>query len=82
MARAFFGCRKYPTVRPGPIINGTPATKSRLPNRMSVLLKNSVIPNTVKTAPEERKMIPSLRLDPVSAVGRLGREDDFFLRRC
>ena len=49
---------------------------------MSVLLKNSVIPNTVKTAPEERKMIPSLRLDPVSAVGRLGREDDFFLRRC
>ena len=71
-ARAFFGCRKYPTVRPVPIIRGTPATKSKFPNRINVLLKKSVIPKIVKIAPDERKRMPSLRLEPVSADGSFG----------
>ena len=79
VARAFLGCRKYPSVRPGPIINGIPQTKSKLPNLISVLLKNSVIPNAVKAAPEDRKIIPSLRLPEVRTVGNF--VDDFDDRR-
>ena len=69
VARAFWGWRKYPTVRPGPISNGIPATKRRFPRRIRALLKKRVIPRTVNAAPEDRKMIPSLRLDDVNTAG-------------
>ena len=76
VARAFLGCKKYPRVRPGPIITGIPHTNSRLPNLMSVLLKNSVIPKAVNAAPEDRKMTPNLRLPDVSTVGSFDLDDD------
>lgn len=39
-----------------------------------------MIPRAVKAAPDERKMMPSLRLLDVSTVGSFGGDDD--LRRC
>lgn len=75
VARAFFGCKKYPTVRPGPIINGTPTTNNRFPRRINALLKKSVIPNAVNAAPDDKNMIPNLRLEDVNAVGNLVFDD-------
>ena len=68
-------------MRPGPIINGMPHTKRRLPRRMSVLLKKRVIPRAVKAAPEDKKIKPSLRLPEVRIVGSVGL-DRADLRRC
>lgn len=61
-----------------------PLTKSRLPSLMSVLLKNSVMPRAVNAAPDDRNMIPSLRLPDVSTRGNFDGDDNevFFLCYC
>lgn len=60
VARAFFGCKKKPAVRPGPMVMGTPAMINRLPIRNNVLWKNKVIPDIVKNVPNANNAIPSL----------------------
>ena len=59
-----------------------PHTKSRLPSLISVLLKNSVMPKAVNAAPDDRNIIPSLRLPDVSTDGNFDCEDDEVLRLC
>lgn len=39
------------------------------------MLKKSVIPNAVNAAPDDKNMIPNLRLEDVNAVGNLVFDD-------
>ena len=84
VARAFFGCKKYPVVRPGPIVIGTPAIKKRLPSLINVLLKNKLIPSIVNTNPAPSKakptcLFPLRSIPPTSGILDKGDDLDFFL---
>ena len=61
VALNFSGLKKYPMVRLGPMVMGTPAMNMRLPSLMSALLKNRLTPSTVKIAPRPSKADPSRR---------------------
>ena len=85
VALDFFGWRKYPVVRPGPIVMGTPAIKNKFPNLINVLLKNKLIPNMVKTSPAPKRdnpifLFPYRRIPPTS--GKLDNGDDDDLEYC
>jgi hypothetical protein len=76
VARAFRGCRKYPAVRPGPMVNGTPAINNKFPNRIKDLLKNKLIPNMVNTTPPAKKTIPTFLFPKFKSSGILGKDGD------
>jgi hypothetical protein len=72
VALDFLGWKKYPAVRPGPIVMGTPPMNNKFPRRIKDLLKKREMPNMVKTVPEPNNAKPMRRSPFLMMFGKFG----------